>query len=86
MNSKIVKMLAAIFALRAKYYTEKGWNHEAVVYEDAYDMLSYAADGDLNALRQYGWSDEAEDIIDNAGDNIDFRDLYEYIMNQYELR
>ena len=80
-NDKIMKMLAAIFALRAKYYSDKGWHQEAVAYEDAFEMLAYACSGRLNSLRQFGWSDEAEDILDNVGTNIDFWDLQEYINN-----
>lgn len=83
-NRKIMKMLGAIYALRAKYYQQSGDHHMAVAYSDAFDMLAYACNGSLDNLRQFGWSDDAEEIIDNAGENIDFWDLEDYINSSEE--
>lgn len=84
-NRKIMKMLGAIYALRSKYYSQRGDHHMAVAYSDAFDMLAYACNGSLENLRQFGWSDDAEDIIDNVGENIDFWDLEDYINSSEEF-
>lgn len=80
-NKKIMKILAAIFALRSKYYNERGDHSAAVSYSDAFDMLAYACRGSWDNLRQFGWSDEAEELIDNVGENIDFWDLEDMIQD-----
>ena len=78
-NKKIMKILAAMFALRAKYYNGRGDHSASVAYNDALDMLAYACRGNWDSLRQFGWSDEAEEIIDNVGEDIDFWDLEDFI-------
>lgn len=74
-DKKIFKVLAAIFALRASYYNDTKHYDMAVAYSDAFDMLAYAATGNWDCLRQFGWSDEAEALIEKIGTDIDFWDL-----------
>lgn len=83
-DNKIMKILAAIFALRSKYYNSKGDHVASGCYSDAFDMLAYACRGRWDNLRQFGWSDEAEEIIENVGENIDFWDLEDYIFDLEE--
>lgn len=78
-DNKILKVLAAIFAMRAQYYHEKEEYWAAVAYDDAFDMLAYAANGNWDCLRQFGWSDEAEDLINKVGADIDFWKLEDII-------
>ena len=81
-QKKIFKILGAIFAMRAKYYAERGEHWASVAYRDAFDMLAYAANGSWDCLSQFGWADEAEDLIKTVGENIDFWDLEELIDKQ----
>ena len=76
---KILKILGAIFAMRAQYYHERKEHDTAVAYDNAFDMLAYAATQNWDCLRQFGWSDEAADLIDKIGTDIDFWDLEEII-------
>lgn len=78
-QEKIFKILAAMFALRAKYYHERKEHDIAVTYDNAFDMLAYAATGRWDCLSQFGWSDEAEDLINEIGIDIDFWDLEDLI-------
>lgn len=85
-NLNIIKILAAIYAMRAKYWASKSkekYDEMALglscAYDDAFDMLAYAATGNIDCLRQFGWSDEAEELINKVGANIDFWDLEELI-------
>ena len=78
-DKKILRVLAAIFALRAKYFDSRGDHWSASAYESAYYMLSYAAMGWVDELRQFGWSDEAEALIDEAGEDVDFYKIMELI-------
>ena len=82
----IIKILAAIYAMRAKYWASKskeGYDEVALglscAYDDAFDMLAYAATGNWDCLRQFGWSDEAEELVNKVGADIDFWDLEELI-------
>lgn len=85
-QKKLFKILAAIFALRAKYYNEKGYHEAASAYDNAFDMLAYAVNGRWDCLAQFGWSDEAEDIINTVGENIDFWDLENLIEKYIEVK
>ena len=81
-NKKIFKVLGAIFALRARYYDERGEHWAASAYINAFDMLAYATQENGKGwenLRQFGWSDEAEELIDKLGADIDFWDLEDFI-------
>lgn len=77
-DEKIMRLLAITFALRAKFYNDK-WNREDdytalgmdCAYSNAYEMLTYAMAGDWDAIRQFGWTDEAEEILDRYDDNLD---------------
>ena len=80
-QKKILKILGAIFAYRANYYHFRGNHDAAVAYDNAFDMLAYAAEGNWNCLSQFGWSDDAEDIVNKLGEDIDFWDLEEKIKN-----
>lgn len=71
-NEKILKVLAAILAMRAKYYEKRKDHWSASAYESAYFMLMYAACEDWDCLRQFGWSDEAEALINEVGADTDF--------------
>lgn len=79
MEKRILKILGAIFAMRAHYYAERKEYGAATAYDDAFDMLAYAANESWDCLRQFGWSDEAEDLIDKVGDDIDFWELEDII-------
>ncbi len=87
----IIKILAAIYAMRAVYWANKSkenYNEMALgmscAYDDAFDMLAYAATGNLDCLRQFGWSDEAEELINKLGPNIDFWELEDIIKKENE--
>lgn len=79
MDEKIMKMFAAILAMRANYYNARDDHHAAVAYENAFEMLVYAYEGGWDYLRQFGFSDAAEDLIDRVGSDIDLRELREII-------
>ena len=81
-QKKILKILGAIFAMRAVYYRERGEHFASVAYDDAFDMLAYAANGSWDCLSQFGWSDEAEDLINKVGTDIDFWELEELIKGE----
>ena len=78
-QKKIFKILAAIFAMRSKYYQERENYSAAVAYRDALDMLAYAVNGNWDYLSQFGWSDEAEDLINKVGADVDFWDLEDLV-------
>ena len=79
---KILKVLGAIFAMRAKYYHERKEYAEAIAYDNAFDMLAYAVNENWDCLSQFGWSDEAEDLINKVGADIDFWELEELIKGE----
>ena len=81
-QKKVLKILGAIFAMRAEYYRERKEYGAAVAYDDAFDMLAYAANERWDCLSQFGWSDEAEELINKVGVDIDFWDLEELIHNK----
>lgn len=86
-DKKIMKILAAIFLMRCVYWHSKSdFNYHMIgaAYDDAFDMLAYAANGNWDCLRQFGWSDEAEELINKIGDDIDFWDLEDLIKKKYE--
>lgn len=86
-DKKIMKILAAIFLMRCVYWHGKSdFNYHMIgtAYDDAFDMLAYAANGNWDCLRQFGWSDEAEELINKVGDDIDFWDLEDLIKKEYE--
>ena len=85
-SNKIMKILAAMFAMRSKYWDERGDHGIGGAYSDAFDMLAYAARGSWDNLSQFGWSDEAEDLINRVGDNIDFWDLEDLIQKGEETQ
>lgn len=78
-QKKILKILAAIFAMRAVYYRDRGEHAAAIAYDNAFDMLAYAVNENWDCLSQFGWSDEAEDLINKVGADIDFWDLEDLI-------
>lgn len=85
-DKKIMKILAAIYAMRAKYWANKSkekYDEVALglscAYDNAFDMLAYAATGNFDCLRQFGWSDEAEELINKVGADIDLWKLEEII-------
>lgn len=78
-QKKILKILATMFAMRARYYHERKEHDSAVAYDNAFDMLAYAVNGNWDCLSQFGWSDEAEDLINKVGADIDFWDLEDLI-------
>ena len=78
-QKKIFKILAAMFVMRSKYYQERKMHSTAIAYRDAFDMLAYAVNENWDCLSQFGWSDEAEDLIDKIGSDIDFWDLEDLI-------
>ena len=80
-DNKIFRILAAILAFRAKYWDERGEYAAAVAYDNAFDMLVYALNNDWDCLRQFGWADEAEEILDRYDDNLDL-DTIKAIINQ----
>ena len=78
-QNKIFKILAAILAMRAEYYEDRHEYDTAIAYANAYDMVAYAARGRWDCLSQFGWADEAEDLINKIGTDIDFWELEEMI-------
>ena len=78
-QKKLFKILAAMFALRAKYYEDRKEYDTAIAYANAYDMVSYAVRGRWDCLSQFGWADEAEDLINKVGADIDFYELEDLI-------
>lgn len=78
-QKKMFKILAAMFAMRAEFYQKREDYGAATAYRDAFDMLAYAVNGSWDCLSQFGWSDEAEDLINKVGADIDFWDLEELI-------
>ena len=83
-QKKLFKILVAMLAMRAKYYYERKEWQTAVAYENAYDMVAYAASDRWDCLSQFGWADEAEDLINKIGTDIDFWDLEEMIRGNKE--
>ena len=81
-QKKILKILGAIFAMRAVYYHNHGEHAPAVAYDNAFDMLAYAVNGNWDCLSQFGWSDEAENLINKVGADIDFWELEELIKGE----
>ena len=86
MEKKLFYILAAIIAMRAKYWNEKAKNNYDEValgcttaYDNAFDMLAYAINGNWDCLRQFGWSDEAEELINKIGTDIDLWELEDFI-------
>ena len=45
-------------------------------------MLAYAATGNWDCLRQFDWSDEAEELINKLGPDIDFWELKDIIKKE----
>ena len=78
-QNKIFKILAAMLAMRAEYYEDRKEYDAAVAYANAYDMVAYAARGRWDCLGQFGWADEAEDLINKVGVDIDFYELEDLI-------
>ena len=78
-QEKIFKILAANFAIRAAYYHIHGNRAMSLAYNDAFDMLTYAAEGNWDCLSQFGWMDEAEELVDKVGEQIDFWELEEIV-------
>ena len=78
-QKRILKILGAIFAMRARYYQERKDYSAAVAYDNAFDMLAYAANESWDCLWQFEWCDEAEKLIDKVGVDIDFWDLEDLI-------
>jgi hypothetical protein len=81
-EEKLFKILAAIFAMRAVRYRNGGEDAAALAYDNAFDMLAYAAEGNWDCLSQFSWSDKAEELINKVGANIDFWELEELIKNE----
>lgn len=86
MEKKLFYILAAIIAMRAKYWNNKAKaNHDEVAmgagiaYDNAFDLLAYAIHGNWDCLRQFAWSDEAEELINKIGIDIDLWDLEDLI-------
>ena len=78
-QNKIFKILAAMLAMRAEYYEDRKEYDAVVAYANAYDMVAYAARGRWDCLGQFGWADEAEDLINKVGADIDFYELEDLI-------
>lgn len=83
-QNKIFKILAAMLAMRAEYYEDRKEYDAAVAYANAYDMVAYAARGRWDCLGQFGWADEAEDLINKVGADIDFYELEDLIRGNKE--
>lgn len=76
-NEKIMKILAVMFLMRfnywhEQYHTTNGYAKENALgrmgaFDDAYDMLAYAAEGNLACLSQFGWYEEAKELIERIG-------------------
>ena len=78
-QNKIFKILAAMLAMRAEYYEDRKEYDTAIAYANAYDMVAYVVRGRWDCLSQFGWADEAEDLINKVGANIDFYELEDLI-------
>lgn len=78
-QKKLFKILAAMLAMRAEYYEDRKEYDTAVAYANAYDMVAYAVKGRWDCLGQFGWADEAEDLINKVGADIDFYELEDLI-------
>ena len=78
-QKKLFKILAAMLAMRAEYYYERKEWETAVFYANAYDMVAYAAEGRWDCLSQFSWADEAENLINKVGIDIDFYELEDLI-------
>ena len=78
-QKKLFKILAAMLAMRAEYYEDRHEYDTAIAYANAYDMVAYAARGRWDCLSQFGWADEAEDLINKVGADIDFYELGDLI-------
>jgi len=78
-QEKIFKILAANFAIRSAYYHIHGNRDMRLAYDDAFDMLAYATKGRWDCLSQFGWMDEAEELVDKVGEQIDFWELEEIV-------
>ena len=86
MDKKIFYTLAAMFLMRAKYWNGKAKENydeialgNATAYDNAFNMLAYALRGNWDYLRQFGWSDEAEELINKVGTDIDLWKLEEIV-------
>ena len=78
-QKKLFKILAAMLAMRAEYYYERNEWKTAVAYANAYDMVAYAAEDRWDCLSQFDWADEAEDLINKVGADVDFYELEDLI-------
>ena len=78
-QEKIFKILAANFAMRSVFYHDYGEHGIGTAYNDAFDMLAYAAEGRWDCLSQFSWMDEAEELVDKVGEQIDFWELEEIV-------
>ena len=81
-DEKIMRFVAIILALRAKYWNNKAKeSHDEVAmgagiaYDNAFDLLRYAMAGEWDYLRQFSWSDEAEEILDRYDDALDIETI-----------
>ena len=85
-TENIMKLLITIFAFRAEYYDHREDNYAkgmAWAYENAIDMAYYASRGDWECLRQFGWSDEAEALLEKIGyDNFDAWEIRDIIKKE----
>ena len=87
-DEKIMRFVAIILALRAKYWNNKARENydevamgAGIAYDNAFDLLRYAMAGEWDYLRQFSWSDEAEEILDRYDDALDL-DTIKAIINQ----
>ena len=78
-NNRNLKILAAMLALRAEYYRKRCNYDTAIAYDNAFDMLAYAAHENWDCLSQFEFAYNAADLIDSVGENIDFWELEEMI-------
>lgn len=78
-QKKLFKILAAMLAMRADYYYKCKDYNTAIAYANAYDMVAYVANNRWDCLSQFSWADEAEDLINKVGVNIDFYELEDLI-------
>ena len=78
-QKKLFKILAAMLAMRADYYYKHKDYNTAIAYANAYDMVAYVANNRWDYLSQFSWADEAEDLINKVGVNIDFYELEDLI-------
>ena len=79
-QEKLFKILAAMFLMRSQYHHEHGNHKASVAYDNAFDMLVYAEKGRWDCLLQFGFADEAEQLIDKIGADIDYYDLEEIVL------